>query len=173
MEFCYNSLNRTNIITEVEWLRSHEHYITGMPVMWLTEKWKSSSVMSNFVWSHGYRVHGILQARKLEWVAIPFSMGSCQHRDWTQVLNPGLPHCRQISLPAEPPGKPKNTGVGSLSLLQQILPDPGIKSGSPASQWPTEGQAKGAASEESDELWTQGVWETRLAPMLESPLEKQ
>ena len=26
------------------------------------------------------------------------------------------------SLPAEPPGKPKNTGVGSLSLLQQIFP---------------------------------------------------
>ena len=26
------------------------------------------------------------------------------------------------SLPAEPPEKPKNTGVGSLSLLQQIFP---------------------------------------------------
>ena len=26
------------------------------------------------------------------------------------------------SLPAEPPGKPKNTGVGSLSLLQKIFP---------------------------------------------------
>jgi len=26
------------------------------------------------------------------------------------------------SLPAEPPGKPKNTGVGGLSLLQQIFP---------------------------------------------------
>ena len=26
------------------------------------------------------------------------------------------------SLPGEPPGKPKNTGVGSLSLLQQIFP---------------------------------------------------
>ena len=25
-------------------------------------------------------------------------------------------------LPAEPPGKPKNTGVGSLSLLQEIFP---------------------------------------------------
>ena len=30
-------------------------------------------------------VHGILQARILEWVAIPFSRGSSQHRDWTQV----------------------------------------------------------------------------------------
>ena len=26
------------------------------------------------------------------------------------------------SFPAEPPGKPKNTGVGSLSLLQQVFP---------------------------------------------------
>ena len=38
------------------------------------------------------------------------------------------------SLPAEPQGKPKNTGVGSLSLLQGYLPDPGIELGSPALQ---------------------------------------
>ena len=30
-------------------------------------------------------VHGILQARILDWVAIPFSRGSSQPRDWTQV----------------------------------------------------------------------------------------
>ena len=30
-------------------------------------------------------VHGILQARIMEWVAIPFSRGSSQPRDWTQV----------------------------------------------------------------------------------------
>ena len=33
----------------------------------------------------GSSVHGILQARILEWVAIPFSRGSCQPRDWIQV----------------------------------------------------------------------------------------
>ena len=33
----------------------------------------------------GYTVHGILQARILEWVAFPFSKGSSQPRDWTQV----------------------------------------------------------------------------------------
>ena len=32
----------------------------------------------------GSSVHGILQARILEWVAIPFSRGSSQPRDWTQ-----------------------------------------------------------------------------------------
>ena len=33
----------------------------------------------------GSSVHGILQAKILEWVAIPFSRGSSQHRDRTQV----------------------------------------------------------------------------------------
>ena len=32
-----------------------------------------------------YTVHGILQARILEWVAIPLSRGSFQHRDQTCV----------------------------------------------------------------------------------------
>ena len=40
----------------------------------------------------GSSVHGFLQARILEWVAISFSRGSSQPRDW----KPGLPHCRQI-----------------------------------------------------------------------------
>ena len=33
----------------------------------------------------GSSVHGILQARTLGWVAIPFSRGPSQPRDWTQV----------------------------------------------------------------------------------------
>ena len=32
-----------------------------------------------------YRVHGVLQARILEWVVFPFSRGSAQPRDQTQV----------------------------------------------------------------------------------------
>ena len=42
----------------------------------------------------GSSVHGIFHARRLEWVAIPFSTGSSQARS-----NPGLPcllHCRWI-----------------------------------------------------------------------------
>ena len=34
-----------------------------------------------------YTIHGILQARILEWVAVPFSRRSSQPRDWTQVLH--------------------------------------------------------------------------------------
>ena len=48
-----------------------------------------------------YIVHGILQNRIREWVAFPFSRGSSQPRDRTQVS------CMQAdSLPAELPGKP-------------------------------------------------------------------
>ena len=46
----------------------------------------------------GSFVHGISQARTLEWVAIPFSRASSQPRDQTQVycITGGLLHCRQI-----------------------------------------------------------------------------
>ena len=61
--------------------------------------------------------HGTLLARILEWAAIP------SPRD---LPNPGIkpqsPTLQVDYLPAEAPGKPKNTGVGSLSLLQQIFP---------------------------------------------------
>ena len=33
----------------------------------------------------GSSIHGILQARRREWVAIPFSRGSSGSRDWTQA----------------------------------------------------------------------------------------
>ena len=42
----------------------------------------------------GPSIHGIHQARVLEWVAISFSRGSSR-----QGLNPGLPHCRQTLYP--------------------------------------------------------------------------
>ena len=118
----------------------------------------------------GSFVHGIFQARILEWVAISFSRGSFQPKDrnhvswvscqwkwkslscvqlfatpWTVSVdfsrteywsgwpflspgylpNPGIEHrspaLQAHSLPAEPQGKPKNTGVGSLSHLPQIF----------------------------------------------------
>ena len=67
-----------------------------------------------------YIVHEILQARILEWVAFLFSRGSSQPRS---------PALQVDSLPAEPQGKPKNTGVGIPSPVD--LPDPGIEPGSP------------------------------------------
>ena len=63
-----------------------------------------------------YIIHGILQARILEWVAF-LSPGD--------LANPGIkprsPTLQADSLPAEPQEKPKKTGVGTLCLLQWIF----------------------------------------------------
>ena len=50
----------------------------------------------------GFSVHGILQARILKWVAIPFS------EDLPNLgIKPGSPALQADSLSAESPGKPK------------------------------------------------------------------
>ena len=66
-----------------------------------------------------YTVHGILQARIMEWLAIPFSRGSSQPRDGTQVscIAGG-------SLPSEPPGKPSYKSVPSLNMNSLDSRDP-------------------------------------------------
>ena len=104
----------------------------------------------------GSSVHGVSQARRLEWVAISFCRGS------SQGSNPGLLHCRQIlcwwsqqggpddiyvllclgaqSCPTlysptdcSPPGSSvhgnspgKNTRVGCHALLQGVFPTQGL-----------------------------------------------
>ena len=52
-------------------------------------------------WTVGSSVHGILQARILEWVAILFCRGSSQSR-----IEPWSPTFQADSLLFEPPGKP-------------------------------------------------------------------
>ena len=49
-------------------------------------------------------------------------VGSLSHLQANPGIEPHSPALQVDSLPAEPQGKPKNTGVGSLSLLQQIFP---------------------------------------------------
>ena len=63
-----------------------------------------------------YTVHGILQARIPEWAAVSFSKGSSQPRDRTQVSRIAGRFFTSWAI-----GKPVNTGVGSLSLLQAIF----------------------------------------------------
>ena len=75
-------------------------------------------------------VHGILQARILEWVAFPFSRVSSQPRDWTQVS-----HIAGGFFTGRAIGKSKNTGVGSLSLLQRIFPTQGSNPSLPHCRW--------------------------------------
>ena len=70
-----------------------------------------------------YTIHGILQARIPKWVQ-PFPSPG-------DLPNPGIesrsPMLQADSLPAEPPGKAKNTGVGNL--LQQIFPTQELSQG--------------------------------------------
>ena len=48
--------------------------------------WKSKLLNHVQLFCDLYIVHGILQARILEWVAVPFSGGSSQPKDRTQVF---------------------------------------------------------------------------------------
>ena len=66
--------------------------------------------------------HVILQAKILEWVAFPFSRGSSQPRDWTQVS-----HTAGGFFTSWATREAKNTGVVSQSLLQRIFPTPESK----------------------------------------------
>ena len=80
-------------------------------------KWKSLSCVPLFatLWT----VQSMEFSRPEYWSGQPFPSPG-------DLPNPGIeprtPTLQVASLPAEPQGKPKNTGVGSLSLLQGIFP---------------------------------------------------
>ena len=63
----------------------------------------------------GFPVPGILQASTLEWVAISFSRGSSQFRNWTHVscLASGF-------FTTEPPGKTWMLLLPILSVLEEV-----------------------------------------------------
>ena len=73
-----------------------------------------------------YTVHGILQARILEWVAIPFST----HNPGIEPRSPAL---QVDSLPADPPGKPRILEWVAIPSPADV-PDSGIEPWSPALQ---------------------------------------
>ena len=73
-----------------------------------------------------------MEFSKLEyWSGEPFPSPGDLPNPVIECRSPAL---QADSLLAEPQGKPKNTGVGSLFLLQQIFLTPGIEPGSPALQ---------------------------------------
>ena len=73
---------------------------------------ESCSVVSDSFWPHGlYSPWNPLGQNGMR------SLSLLQPRDLTRP-----PTLQADSLPAEPKGKPKNTGMGRLSLLQQIFP---------------------------------------------------
>ena len=124
-----------------------------------SDKWKwSCSVVRLFV-TPGSSVHGILQARILDRVAISFSRWSSRSPE----IKPRSPTLQADALPSEPPGKPQREGKWSESESHSVvsdslrphglsmefsrleywdgwpfpspryLPNPGIEPGSPAS----------------------------------------
>ena len=107
----------------------------------------------------GPSVHGILQARILKWVAMPFSSGSFWPRGWTLIsciagvsfatrealLMPVLSHSvvSDSATPwTSPPGSSvhgdspgKNTGVGCHAFLQGNFPTQGLNPGLLHCRW--------------------------------------
>ena len=71
----------------------------------------------------GSSVHGIFQARILEWAAISFSRGSAWPKDWTCISCNG----KQILLPTEPfrkhRGKQREINDQNLTLLKTVARD--------------------------------------------------
>ena len=66
-------------------------FLVPAPVLLFNTVWPRAGhlilmkFISKFCYFMDYTVHGILQARILEWVAFPFSRGSSEPRNWTQV----------------------------------------------------------------------------------------
>ena len=79
---------------------------------------ESHSVVSDCLQPHGLNSPGNSPGKEY-WSGLPFPSSG-------NLPNPGIkprsPALQTDSLPAEPQAKPKNTGVGSLSLLQLIFP---------------------------------------------------
>ena len=65
----------------------------------------------------GSSFYGILQARILEWVVIPFSRGSSWPRDWTLVS------CTADRLSSEPPEKPMYASVELFLIHCSVILD--------------------------------------------------
>ena len=76
-----------------------------------------------------YTVHGMLQARILEWVAFPFTRGSSQPRDQAQASH----NCRWILYQLSHKGSPRILEWMAYSFSRESS-DTGIELGSPALQ---------------------------------------
>ena len=123
----------------------------------------------------GSSVHGIFQARILEWVAISFSRGSSR----TQGPNPGLLHCRQTLYHLSHPGSPGTVTSDNwmfLLLLFWVPVQPCINPANPTSplQAPTVlmpvlqmGTLRQRAARELGEATT---WAAQLGPKWKSLL---
>ena len=95
----------------------HMDETCGHYTKWKSEskKWKSLSRVWLFATPMDYTVHGILQARILEWVAVLFSRRSSQPRDRTQVSH----ICRWILYQLSHQGSPSEKGPSQKQTNKQ------------------------------------------------------
>ena len=109
----------------VDWEKISANYMYDKKTCILTNS-ESHSVVSDSLQPHSMEF-----SRPEYWNGQPFLS------PW-DLPNPGMeprsPAQKADSLPAEPQGKPKNAGVGSLSLLQGIFSTRGVKLWSPVLQ---------------------------------------
>ena len=116
---CLGEINWAGICGALSGNRPFPHVLCFCPSLeylnnseWVSE---SHSAASNSLWPHG--LYSPWNSPGQNTGVDTFFRGSSQPRDQAQVST-----LQADSLPAEPQGKPKNTGVGSLSLLQWIFP---------------------------------------------------
>ena len=85
----------------------------------LLGKWKQKSLSHVQLFATPWTILSMEFSRPEYWSGWPFPSPG-------YLPNPGIvprsPALQADSLPAEPPGKPKNTGVDSLCLLMQVFP---------------------------------------------------
>ena len=93
-------------------------------------KWKSLSCV--WLFATPWTIQSMEFSRPEYWSGKPFpSPGDLPN----PAIKPRSPALQVDSLPAEPQGKPKNTGVGSLSLLQRIFPTQELSRGLLHCRW--------------------------------------
>ena len=114
------------ILQTVDWVAQCQPWAWKLPSFSVSKKWSEVAQSCLSLCNPmdcgllGFSIHGIFQARILEWVTISFS------RDLPDPgIEPGSPALETDALTSEPPGKPKNTGVGCHARLQGIFPTQG------------------------------------------------
>ena len=99
----------------------HFHFLFPVIVPQTSSSWKWK--WRSLVTSDSFRPHGLYSPWNSPGQNTGVGNLSLLQGD---LPNPGIktrsPSLQADTLPAEPPGKPKNTGVGSLPLLQWIFP---------------------------------------------------
>ena len=93
-----------------------------MVTLWLT-LWKWKSFIRVWLFVTSWTIQSMEFSRPEYWSGEPFpSPGDLPNLG----IKSRSPTLQAVSLPAEPPEKPKNTGISRVSLLQWIIPTQGL-----------------------------------------------